>query len=89
MQRSVYERDLKTPFASLMMWEITHEDLRRLCDKIVERGAPATAVHVREILLMVYCYANERGHKYENPADLVRPCSIAVFQPRDRSLAPG
>ena len=88
MRRSVYERDLKEPFASLMMWEITHEDLRRLCDRIVERGAPATAVHVREIVMMVYRHANERGHKYENPADLVRACSIAVFQPRDRSLAP-
>jgi integrase len=88
MRRSVYQRDLKKPFASLMMWEITHEDLRRLCDKIVERGAPATAVHAREIVLMVYCYANERGHKYENPANLVRPCSIAIFQPRNRSLAP-
>lgn len=88
MRRSVYERDLEEPFARLMMWEITHEDLRRLCDKIVERGAPATAVHVREIALMVYRYANERGHKYDNPADLVRPCSIAVFQPKDRSLTP-
>jgi integrase len=88
MRRSVYERDLKTPFARLMMWEITHEDLRRICDKIVERGAPATAVHAREIVLMVYRYANERGHQCENPAELVRPCSIAVFQPRDRSLSP-
>jgi hypothetical protein len=29
MRRSVYQRDLTKPFARLMMWEITHEDLRR------------------------------------------------------------
>jgi hypothetical protein len=83
MRRSVYQRDRKKPFASLMTWEITHEDLRRLCDKIIERGAPATAAHAREIVLMVYCHANKRGHKHENPANLARPCSIAIFQPRD------
>jgi len=38
MRRSVFERDLKGPFGRLKMTEITHEDLRGLCDKIVERG---------------------------------------------------
>jgi integrase len=86
MRRSVYERDLKEPFARLKMWEITHQDLRQLCDKIVARNAPATAVHAREVVLMVYRHANERGHNYENPGLLVRSCSIAVFQAKDRSL---
>jgi IS30 family transposase len=27
------------------MWEITHQDLRQLCDKIVARNAPATATY--------------------------------------------
>ena len=88
MRRSVFERDLKGPFGRLKMTEITHEDLRGLCDKIVERGAPATAVHAREVVHMVFRYAMERGHKYENPAELVRPTSIARFQPKDRSLTP-
>ena len=88
MRRSVFERDLKGLFGRLKMTEITHEDLRSLCDKIVERGAPATAVHAREVVHMVFRYAMERGHKYENPAELVRPTSIARFQPKDRSLTP-
>lgn len=87
MRRSVFERDLKAPFGRLKMGEVSHEDLRSLCDKIVERGAPATAVHAREVVHMVYRYALERGHKFENPAELVRPISIARFQPRDRSLS--
>jgi integrase len=88
MKRSVFERDLRAPFGRLKMWEITHQDLRQLCDKIVQRNAPATAVHAREIVMMVFRYAIERGHQYENPGLMVRPSSIAVFQPKDRALTP-
>ncbi len=37
MRSSVYERELKPRYAALKMWEITKEDLRSLCDTIVER----------------------------------------------------
>ncbi|MEH6433869.1 tyrosine-type recombinase/integrase [Massilia sp. DD77] len=87
MRRSVYERDLRGPFGKLKLDEITSDELRRLCDRIVERGAPATAVHAREIVMLVYRYARDRGEKVDNPADEVRPSSIARFQPRDRALS--
>lgn len=89
MRRSVYERDLKAKFGNLKLTEITHEDLRALTDAIVERGAPATAVHAREIVYQIYRWAIERGPKVENPVELVRPISIARFEPRDRALTPG
>jgi hypothetical protein len=44
-------------------------------------GAPATAVHVREVVMQVYRWAIERGQKVENPAEMVRPTSIARFEP--------
>lgn len=88
MRRSVYGRELKPKFSNQKLVEITHEDLRALTDAIVERGAPATAVHVREIVLQVFRWAIERGQKIENPADLVRPTTIAKFEPRDRALTP-
>lgn len=88
MRRSVYGRELKPKFSNQKLGEITHEDLRALTDAIVERGAPATAVHVREIVLQVFRWAIERGQKIENPADLVRPTTIAKFEPRDRALTP-
>ncbi len=88
MRRSVYTRELEAKFGNQKLTEITHEDLRALTDAIVERGAPATAVHAREIVLLVYRWATERGQKVENPADLVRPASIARFEPRDRTLTP-
>lgn len=75
-------------FGNQKLVEITHEDLRALTDVIVERGAPATAVHVREVVLQVYRWAIERGQKVENPAELVRPTTIAKFEPRDRALTP-
>lgn len=36
--------------------------------------------------MQVFRRAIERGQKVENPADLVRPASIAKFEPRDRAL---
>jgi len=89
MRRSVYQRELKSKFAQQKLIEITHEDLRALTDNIFERGAAATAVHAREIVLQVYCWAIERGQKVENPADRVRPASIAKFEPRNRTLTAG
>jgi len=88
MRQSIYDRELKNVFSKSKLPEITHEDLRRLTDSIVARGAPATAVHTREIVMQVYRWAKERGVSVENPADLVRPSSIAKFEARDRALTP-
>ena len=88
MRKSVYNRELKKRFGNQKLSEITHEDLRAVTDSIVERGAPATAVHAREVVLQVFRWAIERGQKVENPAELVRPTSIARFEPRDRALSP-
>ncbi|SDF79001.1 Integrase [Massilia sp. PDC64] len=88
MRRSVYERDVQRPFGRLKLEEVTGDELRSLCDRIVARGAPATAVHARDIVMLVFRYARERGQKIPNPGDEVRPSSIARFQPRDRALSP-
>jgi integrase len=60
-----------------------------LCEKIKERGAPATAVHAREIIQQVYRHAMARGLKIENPAENVKASAIATFKPRERALTPG
>lgn len=88
MRRAIYSRDLKGSFGRLKMSEITHDELRAQCDKIVARGAPAVAIHARDIVAGVFKFANERGKDYENPADRVRPSAIAKFQPKDRALTP-
>lgn len=88
MRRLCYERELKKTFGNKLLSEINHNDLRCLCDKIVDRGAPATAIHSREIVMQVFRWANERGQNEINPADMVRPRTIAIFQPRERALSP-
>ncbi|WP_229255674.1 tyrosine-type recombinase/integrase [Duganella sacchari] len=88
MRRWTYEHDLKKPFGALLLSEITEQRLRELCDRVVERKAPAVAVHAREIVLQVFRYADSRGVRHPNPALGVRPVSIATFAPRDRTLSP-
>lgn len=88
MRRSIFERELLPVWRNRLLPEITPDDLRAHCAKVVERGAPATAIHVRDILKQIYSFAILHGEKVANPADEVGPASIAHFVPRDRSLSP-
>ncbi len=88
MRRSVYQRELQPKYGNLKMDEITEADVRALCDKIVARGAPATAIHARETVQWVYKFSQLKGHLYENPAASIAPTSIARFRPRERTLLP-
>jgi integrase len=55
---------------------------------VKDRGAPATAIHVRDIVKQVFGFAILRGEKVKNPADEVGPASIATFVAKDRALTP-
>lgn len=88
MRRSIYERDILPTFRNRLLTEISPDDLRAMCAKVKARGAPATAVHVRDIVKLVYAFAILHGEKVANPADEVGPAYIATFVPKDRSLSP-
>jgi integrase len=88
MRRSVFDRELLPVWRNRLLKEITPADLRAHCSSIVERGAPATAIHVRDILKQIFGFAILHGEKVANPADEVGPASIATFVPKDRSLIP-
>ncbi|GEP61366.1 hypothetical protein RSO01_85320 [Reyranella soli] len=88
MRKSIFERDLLPAWRNRLLTEIEPDDLRAHCAKIVARGAPATAIHVRDIVKQIYGFAILHGEKVANPADDVGPSSIAHFVPRDRSLSP-
>ena len=83
MRRSIFDRELLPVWRNRLLREITPDDLRALCAKIVDRGAPATAIHVRDILKQIYSFAILHGEKVPNPADEVGPASIAAFRPRE------
>ena len=88
MRKSILDRDILPVFQNRLLTEITADDLRDLCTKVKGRGAPATAVHVRDIVKQVYGFAILHGEKVANPADDVGPSSIATFVPKDRALSP-
>ncbi|EPB1400251.1 tyrosine-type recombinase/integrase [Escherichia coli] len=88
MKQSVIDRDILPVLGNKMMAEITTSMVRDLCDRIVERGGRATAVQAREIISSVYRHANDRGHGLFNPAADIKPSSIAIFKPRERTLTP-
>ena len=88
MRRHIYDRDIAPAWKSRLMTEITSDDLRALCNKVKGRGAPATAIHVRDIVKQIFGFAVLQGETMPNPADAVAPSSIATFEVRDRSLSP-
>lgn len=88
MRRAIYDRDIGPFWKKKLLTEITHHDLRTICARVKERGAPATAIHVRDIVKQVFGYAILHGEELKNPADEVGPASIARFEIRDRALSP-
>lgn len=88
MRKSVLYRDILPAFNKRLLGEIHGEDLRALCMRVRARGAPATAVHIRDLVKQIYGYANLYGEKVANPADSVEAASIATFVPKDRALSP-
>jgi integrase len=89
MRKSIVDRDILPAFQNRLLNEITADDLRALlCGKVKGRGAPATAVHIRDIVKQVYAFAILHGEKVDNPAADVGAASIATFVPKDRALSP-
>lgn len=88
MRKSIIDRDILPAFQNRQLNEIAADDLRALCNKVKARGAPATAVHIRDIVKQVYAFAILHGEKVDNPADDVGAASIAIFVPKDRALSP-
>ena len=88
MRKSVLDRDILPIFSKRLLREVRAEDLRALCIRVKERGAPATAVHVRDFVKQIYGYAKLHGERVANPADELGAASIATFIPRDRALSP-
>ncbi|MCZ4328220.1 hypothetical protein O4H28_18260, partial [Brachybacterium paraconglomeratum] len=54
MRKSIIDRDILPVFENRLLTEITPDDLRALCTNVKARGAPATAVHIRDIVKQVY-----------------------------------
>lgn len=89
MRKNILDRDVLPQFGKRKLEEITSSQVHALREKIKELGAPATAVHAREVIQQVYRHAMSRGLKIENPAEGVRASAIATFKPGEWALTPG
>ena len=88
MRRSVYDRAIAGELSKLKPGEVTPQRLKRLCDEVKEKRGPAVAVHVREVVLLVFRHAQGSGLDVSNPAESIRTSAIATFEPRERALSP-
>lgn len=66
-RKHIIDRDILPVFPNRLLTEIQREDLRTLCNKVKERGAPATAVQIRHIVKQVYAHAIAHGEKVVTP----------------------
>src|SRR3546814_18496723 len=67
MRRSIFERELLPAWRSRLLSEITPGDLRAHCLALVERGAPQTAIPVRDIVKKISGFAILHGENKANP----------------------
>jgi integrase len=67
MRRHIYDRDIAPAWKNRLMTEITPDDLRALCNKVKGRGAPATAIHVRDIVKQIFGFAVLQGETMRQP----------------------
>jgi integrase len=87
-RRRVYDRDVRPFLETRRIEDIDADVVRGVCDRVKSRGAPATAVHAREVIRSVFAFARTKGYCGGNPGEEIPVRSIAVFQPRLRSLSP-
>lgn len=88
LKRGIIAREILPSFGNKLLKEISTESVLSHCEKIRDRGAPSTAVHVREIMASVFRFANGIGVKIDNPVEVIRASAIATFQARERALSP-
>jgi hypothetical protein len=88
VRKHIIDRDVLPVFQNRLLTEIQPKELRALFNKVKERGAPATAVQIRDIVKQVYVYAIAHDEKVDNPANSVGAALIATFVPKDRALSP-
>ena len=57
-QRAIYDRDVGPQWKNRLLSELLPDDRRAHCGRIVDRGAPATAIHVRDIVKQTFGFAH-------------------------------
>ena len=72
MRKAIFDRDILPAWNTRLLSEVTSDDLRSLCGKVKDRGAAATAIHVRDRGTEVLPYMPRRGGGYHAPVPIGR-----------------
>ena len=83
MRKNIIDRDILPAFESRHLTEVAPDDLRALYAKLKARRAPATTVHIRDIVKQVFAFAILHGERIDNPANDAKAVPIATFVPKD------
>lgn len=86
LREDIFRRHIPQTLVKRRLSEISEQEIRLLCEKIKDGGAPSQAVFVRDIFARTFQYAISKGLKINNPAENIAPSSIARFKPRERTL---
>ncbi|WP_211625360.1 tyrosine-type recombinase/integrase [Paraburkholderia domus] len=89
LRKRILDGDILPAFGKRQLTDISTPQVMDLCEKILARGAPSTAVHAREIISLVYRWAAARGIEVGDPAGKIKGAALATFKPRERALTPG
>jgi hypothetical protein len=54
MRRAIYNKDIYPRFKRRGLKEISEDDIRSVCERIKARNAPATALHVRDVMKAIF-----------------------------------
>ncbi|WP_338505220.1 integrase arm-type DNA-binding domain-containing protein [Erwinia aphidicola] len=87
LRMAILNKEILPVFGNKLLHEITHTRLLEECEKVRDRGAPSTALNMRQLVSKVFRYAQDRGYECDNPAERISAGVIAKFTPRTRSLS--
>lgn len=83
---SILVKEVLPVFGKKLLPEITHMKILEECEKVRDRGAPSTALTMRNLIGKVFRFAQDRGYDGDNPAERIPARAIAQFEPRSRAL---
>lgn len=80
-------KEILPAFGNKLLSEITSASVLALCEKIKNRGSPAAAIKVRNIISSIFKFAISTGIDIKDPTYFISASAIATTKPRDRSLS--
>lgn len=86
LRLSIMEKEVLPIFGNKHLSEINHIKILEECEKVRDRGAPSTAVTMRNLISKVFIFAQDRGYEGSNPTERLPSTVIAKFAPRTRAL---